>query len=103
MQLFMQARLMRDFAEVERIGATILQSNKDGAFVHRAMARQFGELGQSASARPHWNALHEQDPKNFEAAFHVAQALHGDGASLNDAVAVVSARAPGKSRVTLPR
>jgi hypothetical protein len=90
MQLFMQARMTRDFAEVERIGTTILQANQDQTFVHRAMARQFDELGQSAKARPHWNVLREQDPKDFEAAFHVAQALRRDGASPGDAAAAVS-------------
>jgi hypothetical protein len=87
----MQARMTRDFAEVERIGATILHSNRDNAFVHRALARQFDELDQGSKARPHWNALSEQNPKDFEAAFHIAQALRGDGASLNDAVAASSA------------
>jgi len=91
----MQARMTRDFAAAEKIGTTILHSNRDNVFVHRALARQFDELGQSAKSCPHWKALLEQDPKDFEAAFHVARALRGDGASFDDAVMAASAGTSG--------
>ncbi|HEX4861279.1 MAG TPA: hypothetical protein VFV07_08585 [Rhizomicrobium sp.] len=87
---FMQARMTRDFASAARIGETILGAAPGNAFVRRALARQFDELGEGAKALPHWAALREQEPKDFEAAFHVAQARFRDGATPEDAAASVS-------------
>lgn len=86
----MQARMTRDFAAVEHIGATILQSGKDNAFVRRALARQFDELQQHDEARRHWLALRDQFPADFEAAFHVARDFLREGATLQSALAAAA-------------
>ena len=91
----MQARMTRDFAAAARLGETILGTQPGNAFVRRALARQFDELGESGKALPHWAALREQDPRDFEAAFHVAQAMLRDGATLDGAVGAASAGTAG--------
>jgi len=92
---FMQARMTRDFPAAARVGETILGASPGNVFVRRALARQFDELGESGKALPHWAALREQDPKDFEASFHVAQAMLQGGATLDGAVGAASAGTAG--------
>ena len=88
----MQARMRRDFDAVERLGAEILAANPAHAFTHRALARQFDELGAPENSLSHWRALREADPKDFEASFHLARAHTQAGDALGQAV---SKAAPG--------
>lgn len=86
----MQARMTRDFTAAAQTGETILTGNPGNTFVRRALARQFDELGEPDKAEPHWGALRAQDPKDFEAAFHVAQGAMRAGRALDSAVAAAS-------------
>lgn len=72
---WMNARTERDFAEVERIGASLLARLPDDEAVRRYTARLLEAQGRTAEATQHWTVLRDGDAGDFEAAFHVAKSL----------------------------
>jgi len=94
----MRARLRRDFDAVEEIGNRILAANAANDFVQRALARQFDELGNPDRAVPHWQTLRDNNPRDFEAAFHLARARSRAGDTPDLAAAKAAPEASGSFR-----
>lgn len=94
-QRWLQARTSRDFTAVEHIGESILRVAPDDEPVRRALARLFTEQEQHERALPHWIALRDRNPDDFEAAFHVGKAAIAGGMAM--AAALKEAAPSGSS------
>lgn len=69
----LHARTTRDFAAVEHFSLELLRKHPQHAGIRRALARTLAALGRSEDARPHWQNLLCLNPRDIEAAHHLAQ------------------------------
>jgi len=91
---FIKARMRRDWSAVDEIANDILRRRPEHELVRRALARMRDEMNRRDEALPHWRALQAVNPKDFEAAYHVAHAMRSDGASVDAALASVAGDVP---------
>jgi hypothetical protein len=77
---WLTARSERDFAILHELVEPILARNPKDLFVHRRFARLCEMEGNAARAQPHWAALVDADPADFEAAFHLMRNAVANGA-----------------------
>lgn len=70
---WLHARTMRDFSAVEDISTALLRKHPQHAGIRRALARTFAARDRHDHARPHWQNLLDFNPRDIEAAHHLAQ------------------------------
>ncbi len=88
---WLNARGERDFAGQHELGEIVLARNPQDVFVRRRMARLCEVERRLDEAEAHWTALRDDEPADFEAAFHLARAAVARGA---DPLAAAAAAAP---------
>ena len=69
----LHARATRDFAAVEHLSLELLTKHPQHAGIRRSLARALAALDRSEDARPHWQNLLHLNPRDIEAAHHLAQ------------------------------
>ncbi len=70
---WLHARTTRDFAAVERLSLELLARYPQHAGIPRALARTLVALGRSEDALTHWQNLLRLNPRDIEAAHHLAR------------------------------
>lgn len=70
---WLRARTTRDFSAVEDLSAALLRKHPQHTGFRRALARTLVALDRRDDARVHWQSLLDLNPRDIEAAHHLAQ------------------------------